>query len=392
MEWLARLGSEYANLRAALAWSFGAFGDALVGCRLVGALTRYWRIVNLAYGEVRGWVTQATQAVTDDMPADVQAWVWLAADIFLGAVNPYSRRALALFEASGNRAGALVAKGYVGRTLFYEHHYAAALELNEESVAESRELGDRWVLRFNLDMLSDCLRYNRMTERADAVYQELLALDRADGDLLHAANVLLYYISGAAKERLQFRESLQYDEEALEIARTLGSAAFETRARYQIAENVRYLGDTPRAVALLEDCLAFARERLADSYLVNTYVYLGRAVNEQGDLVRAQVLLQEALRIDLSYGFLYRNYSIFDAMAVVAAGCGKAGRCARLRGAADSLMAERHHYRLANLEWEYAPYIAAARAALGDEAFEAAYSEGRAMTPEQAVEYALQTG
>ena len=120
-----------------------------------------------------------------------------------------------------------------------------------------------------------------------------------------------------------------------------------------------------------------------------SYVYLARAVNERGDLVRAQALLEEAMGIELALGLRSPNYMVIDAMAVVAAARGDAGRCARLRGAADSLMAERHHYRRANLEWEYAPYIAAARAALGDEAFEAAYSEGRAMTPEQAVEYAL---
>jgi len=40
-------------------------------------------------------------------------------------------------------------------------------------------------------------------------------------------------------------------------------------------------------------------------------------------------------------------------------------------------------------DWEYARYITKARAALGDAAYEAAYAEGRAMTPEQAVKYAL---
>ena len=66
-------------------------------------------------------------------------------------------------------------------------------------------------------------------------------------------------------------------------------------------------------------------------------------------------------------------------------------RCARLRGFVERLMTERNHYRRANLEWEFAPYIAKARAALGDEAYEAAYAEGRAMSVEQAVAYALES-
>lgn len=38
---------------------------------------------------------------------------------------------------------------------------------------------------------------------------------------------------------------------------------------------------------------------------------------------------------------------------------------------------------------QYEPSAIAARSALGDAAFAAAFAEGRAMTPEQAIEYAL---
>jgi non-specific serine/threonine protein kinase len=42
--------------------------------------------------------------------------------------------------------------------------------------------------------------------------------------------------------------------------------------------------------------------------------------------------------------------------------------------------------------YDYEGYIAAAHAGLGEAAFEAAWAEGRAMTPEEAVEYALSKG
>ena len=60
-----------------------------------------------------------------------------------------------------------------------------------------------------------------------------------------------------------------------------------------------------------------------------------------------------------------------------------------MRGMADNMIALNGHYRRANYVWEYAPYIEKARAALGDAAYDAALAEGRAMTVEQAVAYAL---
>ncbi len=39
--------------------------------------------------------------------------------------------------------------------------------------------------------------------------------------------------------------------------------------------------------------------------------------------------------------------------------------------------------------YDYEGYVAAARSRLGQEAFEAAWAEGRTMTPEEAIDYAL---
>jgi chorismate-pyruvate lyase len=67
-------------------------------------------------------------------------------------------------------------------------------------------------------------------------------------------------------------------------------------------------------------------------------------------------------------------------------------RCAKLNGAAERVLAARNHYRRENLDWEFAPYLAKAHSALGDAAYEAALVEGRAMSVEQAVAYALGEG
>ncbi len=390
MRWIKRLRLEQPNLRAGLDWSLGPGGDLLLGCRLVGMLCEYWNVEAAHSSEgVRRWITLATKVVSNDMPPDTQAWVWLAADNLLGVVSPYSQRALTLFEVSGNRAGALIAEGYVGRTYAYSTlDLAGTIRLHEKTVTQSRDFGNPWILWFNLGFLAESLRFNQVFARADRAYHEAYQLAMTAGDLQYACMTLLYYISGSAKERLQFEESPRYYQQSLEMARALENHSLETAARCHIGQDIQYLGDVPRAVALLEDCLAFARERPIGYELVLVYLYLARAVIAAGDCVRAQGLLDEALRISLSIGYR-NNYSGYDAMATVTAAPGDAVRCARLRGLVSRLMDERHHYRLANLEWEFAPYIAKARAVIGDEAFEAAFAYGRAMTLDDAIAYAM---
>ncbi len=387
-----RLRLEKGNFRAALEWSFAPDGDRLIGCLLVGHLRDFWNVEKMfGDAQVRHWAALAMQAVTDDMPLDARGRVWLAADNFVSYVSGHSRRALALFEASGNQAAALIAKGYVARTLFYEHDYPGAIRLHEEAVAQSRVLGDRKALRFNLSMLADGVHYGRQAERAGALYRELLALDRADGDLSDAAETLLYCISGAAKERLQFAEALRCDEEGLELARQLESPNLEAKARLQIAEDHLYLGDVMRAVVMLEECLAFARDNAYGYERVTTPTYLARALLAAGDLDRAEALLREALSTAVGMGY-YNTYEMFDVLAAVAAEKGQSLRCALLNGAAERGLTARNHYRRENLDWEFAPHLAKARAALGDAAYDTALAEGRAMTVEQAMAYALGGG
>jgi hypothetical protein len=49
-------------------------------------------------------------------------------------------------------------------------------------------------------------------------------------------------------------------------------------------------------------------------------------------------------------------------------------------------------FRPYGIEWEFEPYITIARAVIGDQEFEAARAEGRAMTRDQAVKFALEDG
>ena len=79
-----------------------------------------------------------------------------------------------------------------------------------------------------------------------------------------------------------------------------------------------------------------------------------------------------------------------EAFAVLAAAQNQMERAARLLGAAENLYASIHFEMSAKERAEHDQAIASARAALGDEAFAAAWAEGRMMTMEQAIAFALE--
>ena len=80
-------------------------------------------------------------------------------------------------------------------------------------------------------------------------------------------------------------------------------------------------------------------------------------------------------------------------LAVVANARGEAERCARLIGAAEGLHEAFGMPVYVYYEPHRSPYestVTAVRSQMGEEAFEAARADGRAMTFEQAVEYSLE--
>jgi hypothetical protein len=78
-----------------------------------------------------------------------------------------------------------------------------------------------------------------------------------------------------------------------------------------------------------------------------------------------------------------------EGLAILASAQNQMGRATRLFGAAESLYIPLRFEMSAKERAEHDQSISAARATLGEEAYTAAWEEGKTMTLEQAVEFAL---
>ena len=117
---------------------------------------------------------------------------------------------------------------------------------------------------------------------------------------------------------------------------------------------------------------------------------LGRVAQSQRDYTAARSFYSEAIDVgqEIRNGFIKTVY--LSACATLAAAQRQPDKAARLVGAAEKQIPS-IRFELSPAERaEYDEATATARAALGEEAFTAAYEDGKSMTLDEAVAYALE--
>jgi tetratricopeptide (TPR) repeat protein len=151
-------------------------------------------------------------------------------------------------------------------------------------------------------------------------------------------------------------------------------------------------GDRARARRLAERALSLAREIGAREAVAVALPTLAGIARADGDLERAAQLFEEGLVLSAEVGDGTNVAYYLEALAEISASEDRLERAARLWGAAGALLEtiEVIAYPHAADRTFYDRQLAAARARLDGRTWEAAWEEGRAMTAEEAVGYALE--
>jgi predicted ATPase/DNA-binding CsgD family transcriptional regulator len=226
---------------------------------------------------------------------------------------------------------------------------------------------------------------------AEVMLEESTSLFRELDDKLGTA----YALSNAGFAALgqgQPQKAITLTEEAvdlfLEVDETWG-AAIELGF---LAVAWRDQGDHERAKRLAERGLALSREvgeRQAISVALNTLATLAQA---ERDHERARELFEEGLTVSAELGNESDVVHCLEGLASIAGAEGSIVRAARLWGAAEALLEEIEvgvHTYVPDRSLQQSQ-VAAARAQLEEAEWTAAWAEGRAMTSERALEYALE--
>ena len=351
-EWMDRLEAEHDNLRAALSWSLGG-GDGVLGLRLAGALGWFWRVRG-HFSEGHGWLEEAL-AGCGEVPPDARAKALAESGSLAIQQGDFERakassqEALALYRELGEKKGVAYSLYDIGWVELMQGNDEQAAPLVDESLTMARESGDEWGISSALNALASIAGDRDDYERAEALYEEALA-----------------------------------------SARKLGSRQMATVVLGNMGILQAVSGDYERAEALLEEDLAGSRE-LKDTYgVAMALVNLGLVVTRRGDYERTRMLLKESLILSRQLGSKINIAECLEILSGMAGALGDFRRAARLWGAADALR------EAINAPWPplerrlYEPYLAAVRSRADEALWRRSWEEGRAMTMEEALTYALE--
>jgi tetratricopeptide (TPR) repeat protein len=354
LPWLERLDAENDNLRAALNWSLAEPGEAETASRLAVALFWFWTFRSHVM-EMRDWLTRALERSA-------------------GANRTLLRaRLLTRLAVAGWQRG----------------EFSAARDWLDESVALCRELGATQELAFALFFLGNVAMATGDPATAEVRYGKSLAVYRKSGDPRGLSQPLLG-LGRVALERGNLESAQVYLDECLTSARLAGEPFGMAQALNSLGDVARRQGDYGRARARYEEGLAqflSLGTRWSAAGLLHN---LGYVSLYQQDATRAAELFAESLTLFREAGDRRGLAECLAGLAGVAAVGGQPARAARLFGASEALL-EAIDTRLSpsNLT-DYERNLDVARSGLDEAAFTAAWSEGRAMPPDQAVTYALE--
>jgi predicted ATPase/DNA-binding SARP family transcriptional activator len=393
VEWFNRLEGDQDNLRAALAWSHAEAGTGEQGLRLVGALWELWDHRGY-WREGRGWMERALAraAALGRTAARAKAlsgageMAWHQGDYAAG--RSLLEESVAIWRELGEKRGLADALNHLGWVAGCEGSCAEQHSLQTESLAIWRELGDKWGIAESLLGLGNVAWHQGDYQAARVRYEESLMLCREAGKKRGVANALGNLADMAYSEG-NFGVAHAFHEESLAIRQELGDRGGFASELHSLGDEALGRGDYGTARSHFEESLAIRKELGNRRGMAHAVRSLGRVACRQGDYGAARALYQESLAIHRELGDKSGLARLLADFAGLAAGQRQAQRAARLLGAAEALCEAIDAGPPVTSSTEEVGIKAEVRAELGEAVFAAAWAEGRAMTLEQTIAYAV---
>jgi DNA-binding CsgD family transcriptional regulator/tetratricopeptide (TPR) repeat protein len=228
-------------------------------------------------------------------------------------------------------------------------------------------------------------------DRAIAFHREALTLYRDLGDERGVAFALIFWAVQELEtgDRERAAHATPHLEEALALGRKLGDALISAYALHNLGGVAQVRGDYERCLAYGEEALSIYR-KMGDSFmLADALSGLGWAAAINGDHEAAARYIGEGLPLAQELGNGLLSAMCLEELAIVYGAKGEGTRAARLYGAAEALRLDIGAPLSPADQPELERHLATARATLDAASWDAAWADGRAMTPEKAAEYAL---
>jgi tetratricopeptide (TPR) repeat protein len=360
--WQSRMAAEQDNLRAALEWGLNRNPDGAL--RIAGAANLFWTAGGYSAEGFR-WTQKALEQVEKTpLPPDL----------------PNEQRRVA-------RARALrgLTRLYLGLG-----DNANAKRAAEESVALYRQSQDRRGLAFALVILAYPLEFLGERDQAEAALQESYAIARREGDtyvICRALNRLAHVIVDLYHD-LDLAQ--QYMEEACRLAREAGLRSQEAQASEILGFIATHRNDYGAARAYLKESMTIYQEIGATFNVLlekSNLAHLERRLGNHADALdyyRATIL---AFRDIGQRGAVAHQLECFGFIALAQ---NEDRRALQLFAAANAFREKGGTPMTPDEQTYFGEQLKNVRERLDAKQFNSLWSQGRAMTMEQAIELAVE--
>jgi DNA-binding CsgD family transcriptional regulator len=251
-------------------------------------------------------------------------------------------------------------------------------------VALQHKLGASRSLAFALFLLGRSAWVTGDFRAARSHVEEGLAVARAVDDKTILA-YLLVLLGQVAFDQGEDSRAWTLLEEGIMLHRESGNTYGILYALFSLKRMHFAQGEVARARTLNEEYLALSKTMGFRPAMADALSFLGCLALEEGKVAKAGELFEESLALLREVNDSWFIAICLQEIGVVVAAQGRMAEAAWLWGAAEGLCAQ---LRVPLPPTERAPMarsVVAARAELGEEAFTLAWTQGRTMTPEQAV-------
>lgn len=362
--WTRRLESEQDNLRAALEWGLATNPDSTL--RIAGALQLYWNASGYSPEGFR-WTQLALERVEEITPpegGDVQGRQAAKAKALAGLAWAYT--------SQGDNDQAIIAA--------------------EQSAALYRQRApvDKRGLALVLYRLAQVNFFLGRRATAETYIMESIALARAANDPFAEVIALSMLVQIMAVLDGDLVGARSYAEEALRIARAAGLGYLSSLISYHLGQIAAHYNDVNEARRHFELAMAAFQEADAPFNATLAKSDLAHLERKQGNHAEALELYCETILAFRDFGQRGAVAHQLECFAFIAIAQNEYDRALRLLGAAETWRELGSTTMTPDEQIEYQEQVEVVREQMASELFTKTWAEGRALTMEQAIQYATE--
>ena len=390
--WLVRLEVEHDNLRAALQVWLQEDRDGAEAVRMAGALRWFWQH-NGHSPEGRTWLERALAQGPAAPPASRARALNGAGTLSLqqgefGQAQVLHDEALTVYRAIDDRAGVAESLNNLSWVAHRRGDHGQEQILVEQALALWRELADKGRVADALGRLGNIARSIGDYGQARTFLEQSLILCRKQGEF-DAIAVSLGNLALVETAIGDYARACALHEEALALFRQAGNTLSIPIALDNLGEVAFATGDYIRAQVLHEEALVLDRDSEDEWGIAFSLHGLGNVALELGEYARARTLHGEALTMRRTMGDKPGIIDSLEGIAILASREGQATHAAYFLAAAADLRTALNISPYVHEQTRAQQALNTVRAALGDDAFAAAWAAGQALSLEEAIRLAL---